>query len=263
VARPQVGDEPRPTEGEQWSRDLLDRLRERRFSAPAWRDFLTDALERARHTRARRPDLTAQSRRWGAAGLAAALPFGPRPAAHWALWWALIDWHLGMAETPGGEPRRLRTHDALTLARLWVAPVVRRHPHPALLAAALATDVADGALARRAGPTRLGRDLDSTADTLLTDQTLRGLIDQGKLPAGLLALERARLALATAVVFASYFGRSEPTPAMSARRPAAVLAGAGLLLGATGRRRAGTACMAAASGYRALIRVSARGLASE
>jgi len=258
VARPQVGEARPLTEGEQWSRDLLDRLRARRFSAPAWRDFMADALERARRTRARRPELTAQSRRWGAAGLAAALPLGPRPAAWWAIWWALVDWHLGMAETPAGEPRPLRTQDALTLGRLWVAPIVRRHPHPALLAAALATDVADGVLARRAGPTRLGRDLDSTADTLLIDQALRGLIDEGALPAGLLALERARLALASAVVLASYFGRSEPAPPMSARRPPAVLGGAGLLLAATGRRRAGTAALATASGYRALIRVWAR-----
>jgi phosphatidylglycerophosphate synthase len=257
VARPQVGGARQPTEGEQWSRDLLDRLRERRFTAAAWRDFMADAFVRARRTRARRPALTTQSRRWGAAGLAAAVPFGPRPAAHWALWWAMVDWHLGMAETPAGDPRPLRPHDALTLARLWIAPIVRRHPHPGLLAAALATDVADGALARRAGPTRLGRDLDSTADTLLTDQALRGLIDKGALPPGILTLERARLALATAVVFASYFGRSEPTPAMSARRPAAALAGAGLLLAATGRRRSGTAALAAASGYRALVRVSA------
>jgi phosphatidylglycerophosphate synthase len=259
VAGPQVGDDRPLTEGEQWSRDLLDRLRDRRFSPDAWREFVADALERARRTRARRPGLTAQSRRWGAAGLAAALPFGPRPAAWWATWWALVDWHLGMAETPAGEPRPLRAQDTLTLARLWVAPIVRHHPHPALLAAALATDVADGALARRAGPTRLGRDLDSTADTLLIDQALRGLIDAGKLPPSLLKLERARLALATAVVLTSYFARSEPTPPMSARRPAAALAGAGLLLAATGHRAAGTAALAAGSGYRALIRVSASG----
>ena len=245
------------TDGERWSRELLDRLRAERFSARAWVRFFDDAFLRARVVRARRPALVRQSRRWGAAGLAAAVPFGPRAAASWVLWWAMVDWHLGMAETRDGSERPLGAADALTLGRIWAAPVVRRHPRPWLVAIGMASDLADGMLARRAGPTRLGRDLDSTADTLLTDQALRGLIDKGALPPGILTLERARLALATAVVFASYFGRSEPTPAMSARRPAAALAGAGLLLAATGRRRSGTAALAAASGYRALVRVSA------
>jgi phosphatidylglycerophosphate synthase len=255
VAGPQVG---RPlTEGEQWSRELLDRLRERRFAAAAWRDFLADAFERSRVTRARRPGVTRQSRRWGAAGLAAAVPFGARPAALWALWWALLDWHLGMLETPAGDPRPLRAQDALTLARLWAAPIARRHPEPWLVAAALASDVADGMLARRSGPTRLGRDFDSTADTLFLDQALRGAVEQRGLSPALLTLERARLAIGAAVVLASYFGRSEPTPAMAGRRPAAALAGAGLLLAAAGRPRAAERALGAAIGYRALIRVRA------
>jgi phosphatidylglycerophosphate synthase len=259
VAGPQVGPAAqRPlTEGEQWSRELLDRLRERRFSAPAWRDFLADALARSRQVRAQRPGVTRQSRRWGAVGLAAALPFGPRPAAWWALWWVLVDWHLGMLETPDGRPRSLRAHDALTLARLWAAPVARRHPETWLVAAALATDVADGALARKAGPTRLGRDLDSTADTLFLDQALRGAVEQRGLDPALLTLERARLTIGAAVVLASYFGRSEPTPAMGHRELAAVLAGAGLLLAVAGRARPAERLLGAAIGYRALIRVRA------
>ena len=260
MAGPQVGAAARPlTDGEQWSRDLLDRLRARRFSPPAWRDFVADALRRSRQVRARRPGLTRQSRRWGAIGLAAAVPFGPRPAAWWALWWALVDWHLGMVETADGKDRPLRAQDALTLARLWAAPVVRRHPEPWLVAAALATDALDGALARRGGPTRLGRDLDSTADTLLLDQALRGLIDRGDLHPALLTLERARLALGAAIVLASYFGRSTPTPPMSNREPAAVLAAGGLLLATTGRRTSATAALTAATACRALIRVRASG----
>ena len=246
-----------PTEGERWARELLDRLRERRFSAAAWRDFLGDSLRRARTTRARRPGVTRQSRRWGAIGLAAALPFGPRPAAWWALWWAMVDWHLGMLETADGRPRPLRAQDALTLARLWAAPIARDRPDPLLIAAALVTDLADGALARRDGPTRLGRDLDSTADTLFLDQALRGAVDRHGLDPALLTLERARLAIGTAVVFASYFGRSEPTPPMGNREPAAALAGAGLLLAAAGRPRPAQHLLGAAIGYRALIRVRA------
>lgn len=253
MARPQVA----PTEGERWSRELLDRLRAQRFSAPAWQEFLAEAFRRARVIRARRPGVTRQSRRWGAAGLAAALPFGPAAAGWWAFWWAMIDWHLGMLETADGDPRPLRAHDALTLARLWAAPVARRHPEPWLVVAALATDLADGAMARRAGPTRLGRDLDSTADTLFLDQVLRGAIERRGLDPALLTLERARLAIGTGVVFASYFGRSEPTPAMGNRELAAVLAAAGTLLAASGRPRAAERLLGAAIGYRALIRVRA------
>jgi phosphatidylglycerophosphate synthase len=251
VARAQVG----PTEGELWARELLDRLRARRFGARAWRDLLAESLRRSRIDRARRPAAVRQSRRWGAAGLVAAAPFGPRPAAWWAAWWALVDWHVGMLETPGGEPRPLRAADALTLARLWAAPVVRRHPRPALVAAALLTDLADGALARRSGTTRLGRDLDSTADTFFLDQVLRGAVEQRGLDPALLALERARLAIGAAVVCRAYFGRSEPTPPLAGRELAAVLAAAGLLCAAAGRRDAAERLLGAAIGHRALIRV--------
>jgi phosphatidylglycerophosphate synthase len=252
VARAQVDG---LTEGEQWARDLLDGLRAGRFGARAWREFGAESLRRARVVRARRPDVVRQSRRWGAVGLAAAVPFGPRPMAWWAAWWALVDWHIGMLETPGGDPRPLGLPDALTLARLWAAPVARQHPSPALVAAALLTDLADGALARRAGPTRLGRDLDSTADTLLFDQALRGAVERRGLDPAVLTFERARLAIGAAVVCASYFGRSEPTPRMADRELAAWLAAGGLLLASAGRPRAAERLLGAAIGYRALIRV--------
>ena len=256
MARAQVAGDPGggPTEGERWARELLDDLRAARFGAPAWTDFLAESLRRARVVRARRPELVRQARRWGAIGLVAAAPFGLRPAAWWALWWALIDWHLGMLETAHGAPRPLRAQDALTLARLWAAPVARRHPAPALIAAALASDLADGALARRSGPTRLGRDLDSTADTLFLDQALRGAVDRHGLSPALLTLERARLMVGAALVCASYFGRSESTPPVSGREPAAALAAAGLLCATTGRPRPAERLLRAAIGYRALIR---------
>ena len=260
MARAQVA--AGPTEGEVWARELLDRLRAGGFGAGAWREFLDDSLRRARVVRARRPEAVRQSRRWGAAGLVAATPFGVGPAAWWALSWALVDWHVGMLETADGDPRPLRAHDALTLARLWAAPVARRHPAPALIAAALATDVADGALARRAGPTRLGRDLDSTADTLFLDQALRGAVERHGLDPALLTLERARLVIGAAVVFRSYFGRSRPAPPIAGREPAAVLAAAGLLCATTGRPRAAERLLGAAIGHRALIRVRASGPAT-
>ena len=251
MARAQVG----PTEGEVWARDLLDRLRAGRFRAAAWREFVAESLHRSRVDRARRPDVVRQSRRWGLAGLVAAAPFGTRPVAWWALGWARIDWHVGMLETADGRARPLGAHDALTLARLWAAPVARRHPATALVAAAVATDLADGALARRAGPTRLGRDLDSTADTFFLDQALRGAVERRGLDPALLTLERARLLIGAGVVFASYFGRSEPTPPMADRQLAAALAAAGLLCATAGRPRTAERLLGAAIGYRALIRV--------
>jgi phosphatidylglycerophosphate synthase len=249
---------PNLTDGERWSRELLDRLRAERFGAAAWGRFFADGARRARATRARRPELASQSRRWGAIGLAAALPFGLRPAAWWAAWWAMLDWHLGMVETSDGRERPLAAADALTLARLWAVPVVRRRPSAAVVAAALATDLADGALARRAGPTRLGRDFDATADTLFLAAVLRAAVERHGLDRRLLQLERARLALGAAIVLQSYFGGSEPPPAQRDRGPAAVLAAAGALLASGDRPRAAEPLLAAAGGYRALIRLRAR-----
>jgi phosphatidylglycerophosphate synthase len=246
------------TEGERWSRELLDRLREERFTAAAWGRFLDDALKRARVVQARRPELVRQSRRWGRAGLAAALPFGARPAFEWACWWAMIDWHLGMVEAPGGRARELAAADALTFGRLWAAPIVRRRPSPWLVGAGMATDLVDGALARRAGPTRLGRDFDSTADTVFLDAALRGVVERGGLDPRLLALERGRLLVGTAVTLASYFGGSQAAPVQQNRGPAAVLAAAGALLAASGRRRAAEPLIGAAIGVRALTRIRAR-----
>jgi phosphatidylglycerophosphate synthase len=245
------------TDGERWSRELLDRLRAERFTAAAWRRFFADGFRRSRLTRASRPQLVAQSRGWGLAGLVAALPFGARPAASWMLWWAMVDWHLGMVETASGRRRQLAAADSLTLARLWAAPIVRRHPEPWLVAAGMATDVLDGALARRAGPTRLGRDLDSTADTLFLDATLRGAAERHGLDPRLLALERARLIVGTAVTLGSYFGESEPAPVQQNRGLAAVLAAAGALLAVSGRPRFAEPLIGAAVGYRTLIRVRA------
>jgi phosphatidylglycerophosphate synthase len=245
------------TEGEAWSRELLDRLRADRFTPGAWGRFFDDAFRRSRVVRARRPELVRQSRTWGAVGLAAAMPFGVRASAEWALWWAIVDWHLGMVESPDGRARPLAAADALTLARLWAAPVVRRHPEAWLVAAGMATDVLDGQLARRTGPTRLGRDFDSTADTVFLDAALKGAAERHGLDPRLLALERARLLVGTAVTFASYFAESSPAPVQRNRGPAAVLAAAGALLAAAGRPRLAEPLIGAAIGYRTLIRVRA------
>ncbi|MEA2470260.1 MAG: hypothetical protein QOE38_1259 [Thermoleophilaceae bacterium] len=246
------------TEGERWSRELLDRLRGDRFTPAAWRGFFDDGFRRARVIRGRQPALVRQSRLWGVTGFVAALPFGVRPAASWALWWAMLDWHLGMVETADGVSRALSAADALTLARLWATPLVRRNPQPWLVAAGMATDLVDGALARSAGPTRLGRDFDSTADTLFLDAALRGAVERHGLDPRLLALERARLVVGAAVTLRSYFGGSEPAPAQRHRGPGAVLAAAGALLAVGGRPRAAAWLIGASTGHRTLTRVRAR-----
>jgi phosphatidylglycerophosphate synthase len=121
----------------------------------------------------------------------------------------------------------------------------------------MATDLLDGVLARRAGPTRLGRDFDSTADTLFLDAALRGATERHGLDPRLLALERARLIVGAVVTLGSYFGESEPAPVQQNRGLAAVLAAAGALLAVSGRVGLAEPVIGAAIGYRTLIRVRA------
>ena len=247
------------TDGERWAAELLDRLRAERFTARAWVRFLEESFRRARRDRGRRPEAVRQSRRWGVVGLAAAVPFGPGPALWWAGWWAMLDWHIGMLETHDGRPRQLCSADALTLARLWAAPVVRRHPAPAVVLALSASDVLDGTIARRAGPTRLGRDFDSAADTAFFVAVLRGAVDRGLLDPRLLAVERARLVAGGAVAVLSYFGGSKPPAGPGNRELAAVLAGAGGFLAVAGHKRPARPLIAAAIGARLLERMRAAG----
>src|SRR4051812_699623 len=148
-----AGGSPRAlTEGELWSRELLDRLRAERFTPGAWRRFFGDGFRRARVVRARRPALVAQSRTWGAAGGGAALPLGPPAAASWAAWWAMGGWHPGVVGTAGGRERGAAAGGPLTLARLLAVPIVRRHPEPWLGSAPMATHLLDGLLARPRRP---------------------------------------------------------------------------------------------------------------
>ena len=151
----------------------------------------------------------------------------------------MLDWHLGMAETAGREPwaRALGTADAVTLLRLWAAPLARRTAHPAVIAMASATDVVDGLLARRAGPTRLGRDLDSAADASFFHAALGGLIERGRLAPWLLAAERAHLLVVLAASVASYLGTSTRPATPEGRAIPACLGATGLLLAATTNRR--------------------------
>ncbi len=145
-------------------------------------------------------------RAWIAAGAAAhaalALarrePFAGRTrsfAIWWALTWLMLDWHIGMIETEDGAPRNLGAADACTLLRVWLVPPAAAAPRPWICALALASDGLDGALARRTGPTRLGRDLEGLADVAFAIAALRGAVRQGWLGRGAARAELARIAV--------------------------------------------------------------------
>jgi phosphatidylglycerophosphate synthase len=249
------------TDGERWTAQALSELRRGGYRAAAWRRFLRSSLERADTTRRERPQLARQARTWGAGGAVAWVlachasrdvnGVRLRPVAG-LLWWLavcqMLDWHLGMAEGGDGRPRaRLSPADALSLARFWLVPVVPAVARstiglPAVIGLAGLTDWLDGALARRHGRTRLGRDLDTTADlAFLTTVAVCARAADRITPLGFSALV-ARHALGLAVSLGAVFGRAR-RPAIRARPWAAVPRVAGLAMCAAGRRHAGTAAL--------------------
>jgi phosphatidylglycerophosphate synthase len=253
---------PRPlTEGELWAAAALRELRRRRYRPAAWSEFIRRSLERAEETRRARPLLAREARRWGAIGAAAwlaACRLARRQSSvslnPWSglLWWAsvwkMLDWHLGMAEGGDGRQRQsLSAADAVTLARFWVvplAPAVRRSRHglPALVVLGGVSDWLDGALARRVGETRLGRDLDTTADLAFLGCAAAAASAAGRLPRlGAWALG-ARYGLGTTLALGAEFGRAR-RPALRARPWGAALRVGGLALASAGSRRAGTAAL--------------------
>ena len=98
-------------------------------------------------------------------------------------------------ETEDGTPRNLGPADACTLLRVWLVPAAAGAPRPWICALALASDGLDGVLARRAGPTRMGRDLEGLADAAFAVAALRGAVRHGWLGRGTAAAEGARIAL--------------------------------------------------------------------
>lgn len=247
-----------PTEGERWARAELERLLAARFSPRALAHFLIASQRRAVDVRSRRPALGCQSMRWSAIGGAlwaglALLHIGPFRArlrdglAWWGLTAVMLDWHLGMVETEDGHPRALGAADALTLARVWLAPAVLEAPTPALCAAGFATDVLDGRAARASQPTRAGRDLEGLADVCFAGALLLGLRRRGAIGRVASMAELARIGAGFAYALAVYFGRARPPAERlthAARLTTPVRAG-GMLAAAAGRRRLGTALVAA------------------
>ena len=173
----------------------------------------------------------------------------------WAATWGMLDWHIGMVEGPEGEPReRLSPADALTLARLWLVPLLsaaesERGLFMGLVAFGGASDLADGRLARRFGPTRLGRDLDTVADisffaTAVSAATRAGWLDRRAAWA-----LGARYAAGLGFQTLHYFLRAKPPErdALEDTRWATPPLVSGLVLAAGGREPAGSTLVASSS----------------
>lgn len=238
------------TEGARWASEELERLKAARFSPVAVARFLAASGARAGAVRRARPELARQAWGWMAAGgatwvglaLAGVQPFR-RGARGGLAWWAatalMLDWHLGMVETEDGRPRPLGAADALTLGRAWLVPVAADRPSPLLCAVAGASDVLDGRLARSAGPTRIGRDLEGLVDFAFAVAALRGARRHGWIGRSAVAAELARLASGLGYALWVYFGRAAaPDPAVTgAARITTPARVAGLVAAGTGRRR--------------------------
>jgi phosphatidylglycerophosphate synthase len=244
--------------------DLLGELRESRFRPEGWARFLGRSWRKSRDTARAHPALV---RSWArlAAGVAlseaAVLALEAPQSDKHAVWriaprvalglaWQHFDVyvHLGLnARTRGGPVHeRLGPAIALTLGRQAVATILWGHllggrpvSHGSALAALLfgsATDMADGAVARRTGrETVLGQYLDGEADLSLWSALALTAAAQRVLPRWLLALLLLRWALPFGVGAASYFGlaRRPPLGSTAAGKAAGVaqvaLLGAALL----------------------------------
>lgn len=243
-------DRPARTAGERWAREQLELLRAAGFTPRATARFLAASQRRTNEQRAARPAAARRMRAWIGAGAAAwaALvlarrePFSQRTrdfVVWWALTWLMLDWHIGMLETDDGTPRNLGRADACTLARVWLVPAAASAPRPWICAIALASDGLDGVLARRDGPTRIGRDLEGLADAAFAMAALRGAVRQGWLGRRPAAAELTRVALGIGYSAAVWFGRAAaPEPrVLHAARAATPIRAAGLIAAGLGRRR--------------------------
>jgi phosphatidylglycerophosphate synthase len=240
-----------PTEGERWTRAELARLRDLGWSPGAILSFLRRSQTRANRTRRRRRTLARQEATWTLAGAAAWVIAGPslatgsrrRTRRRGLIWWGgcalMLDWHLGMLETPDGREVALGVADALTLIRAWLVPGVADCPRTTLLLIGAATDFADGAVARRTRCTRLGRDLEGLVDACFAVAALRGAVRAGGLSPLPAALEQVRLAAgviyATTVYFAA--GHAPDDAVRHGGRLAAPVRMAGAIAARSGHRR--------------------------
>jgi len=166
--------------------------------------------------------------------------------------WGMLDWHLGMAEGGDGDPReRLSPADAITLARFWLVPaalgtVRSSQGLPAVIVLGGLSDWLDGALARRRGRTRLGRDLDTTADLAFVTTVAIAAHSAGRIPPLGFSVLIGRHAIGLAISLGAVFGRAR-RPAIRARPWGAALRISGIAICTTGATRPGTLLLTAGS----------------
>ncbi|MGH2968252.1 MAG: CDP-alcohol phosphatidyltransferase family protein [Solirubrobacteraceae bacterium] len=249
-----------PTDGELWARAELERLLDRGFRPRAVAGFLAASQRRANQVRRERPEVARREAAWAIAGAAAWLglaahgvePFRRRAAAGlggWALTILMLDWHLGMLETPEGDKRNLGAADAATLLRAWLIPAVAGGPSPLLCTIGFGTDMLDGQLARATRSTRLGRDLEGLVDAAFSAAALCGNRRGGRSSRMATVAEAVRMGVGFAYAVACYFGRAKAPDArvLRAGRAIAPARAAGVLLSAAGRDRLGGALLLAGS----------------
>ena len=257
---------PRPlTEGERWTAEVLSELRRRCYRPGAWVAFVRKSLERSSSNRCARPRMARQARGWGAGGAVAWMAacaaarerddLRLRPLGGLLWWfavWQMLDWHLGMAEGGDGRPReRLSPADAITLARFWLVPATFGAAHssrglPTVIVLGGLTDWLDGSVARRHGRTRLGRDLDTTADLAFLTAAATAARGAGRIPSLAFWALSARHGLGLAVALGAVFGRAR-RPAIRARPWGALLRIGGLASCTSGADRTGAALLIAGS----------------
>jgi phosphatidylglycerophosphate synthase len=248
------------TEGEEWTRAQLARLLQARFTPRAMTDFVVASQRRAAGVRRSRPEVARREALWATVGggawvLLAQLgidPFRRRlrsGLSGWAATIVMLDWHLGMLETPDGRPRNLGPADAATLLRAWLVPAVADRPSAGLCAVGFATDVLDGRLARATEPTRIGRDLETLVDAAFIVAALHGARRRGWLGAAPVVAESLRLLGGFVYALGVYFGRAEaPDPRLlRAGRIVAPARAIGIVLAGAGRRRIGEPLLVAGS----------------
>jgi phosphatidylglycerophosphate synthase len=226
--------------------ELLAELRFAGYRPDAWWRFFARSWQRSHATAQAHPQLV---RDWAAAaaavagGALAALSLerfaGESPRAHRALPWLTIGLaahsadvfvHLGMNAATRGGPvyERLGGGNVLTMARRAVAALVWGHyaagealSRPALavaLVAAGTTDVADGALARRARhSTQLGAYLDGSADLSFALAFALMLRRQRLIPGWFLAAIGVRWLIPLGAALLRYFARARPISLHSSR----------------------------------------------
>lgn len=227
--------------------ELLAELRASQYRPAGWVRFLGRSWRQARVTARTHPALAASWRRTSvglALGLAGALALEGaaggkegrdtmrRAGPLAALWLAMaaVDTyvHLGLNNRARGTPiyQSVGTPTALTLARRCIAGLLWGHllaKRPAgrsylalALAGALATDITDGAVARRRDrTTRLGGYMDGLADFELWTALALTLDARRLIPRWLLAVLLARWLGPLAVAYAAYFGKVSRVPLSS------------------------------------------------